>query len=209
MSCSATLAHTLARSHARTHAPTHPRTHAPTHTIVAAARPVPHPLLGNRGEDEEASVFATSNEWLRNKTKLNRVFTEEYGPEFPLVKPANLTDALYIAQGELQWLWVGQSAVLCTTGPCILLQVCALPRPNASALVRPRIERFALTAQFIGLFILTRERAYWTYIQYTMYVQFFMLAYMAFLVWLMCMAVRMVSRTGWLPKAPPRSMAGV
>ena len=131
-------------THARSLARSHARTHAPTHTMVAAARSEPHPLLGNRGEDEEASVFATSNEWLRNKTKLNRVFTEEYGPEFPLVKPANLTDALYIAQGELQWLWVGQSAVLCTTGPCILLQVCALPRPNASALVRPRIERFAL-----------------------------------------------------------------
>ena len=51
-------------------------------------------------------------------------------------------------------------------------------------------------AQFIGLFILTRERQYWVYIQYTMYVQFFMLGYMAFLVWLMCMAVRMVRRTG-------------
>ena len=39
-----------------------------------------------------------------------------------------------------------------------------------------------------------------------MYVQFFMLGYMAFLVWLMCMATRMVSRTGWLgflPNPPP------
>ena len=145
---------THARSLARTHPPTHPRaqethprthapTHAPTHTIVAAARSVPHPLLGNRGEDEAASVFATSNEWLRNKTKLNRVFTEEYGPEFPLVKPANLTDALYIAQGELQWMWVSQSAVLCTTGPCILLQVCTLPRPNAAPSFVP--ERSALS----------------------------------------------------------------
>merc|ERR1712086_581635 len=88
--------------------------------------------------------MGTSNEWLRNKTKLNRVFSEEYGPEFPLVKPANRTDALYIAQGDLQWLWVSQSAVMCTTGPCILLQVCALPRPNASALARPWIERFAV-----------------------------------------------------------------
>ena len=47
-------------------------------------------------------------------------------------------------------------------------------------------------AQFVGLFILSRDRMYWTYIQYTLYVQFFMLGYMAFLVWLMCIAVRMV-----------------
>ena len=128
----------------RTPARTHARMHARPHTIAAAARSVSHPPLGHRGEDEDASVFAKSNEWLRNKTLLNRVFSEEYGPEFPLVKPANRTDALYIAQGDLQWLWVSQSAVMCTTGPCILLQVCALPRPNASALARPWIERFAV-----------------------------------------------------------------
>ena len=124
---------------------THARTHARPHTIAAAARSVSHPPLGHRGEDEDASVFAKSNEWLRNKTLLNRVFSEEYGPEFPLVKLANLTDALYIAQGDLQWLWVSQSAVMCTVGPCIVLQVCALPRANASALVCPWIERFAFS----------------------------------------------------------------
>ena len=38
-----------------------------------------------------------------------------------------------------------------------------------------------------------------------MYVQFFMLGYMAFLVWLMCMATRMVSLAGLAPPPPARS----
>ena len=79
--------------------------------------------LNHRGiEGQSVAFFQEVDDWFLNKSLIAKDFEVKYGPLFPLIT-TNDTEALYRAQGKLEWLWLDQTTVMATVGPCIVLQV--------------------------------------------------------------------------------------
>lgn len=136
-------------------------------TIASLASWVVVAYLDGFGEDDVSkfSLFVELDEFFINIYATSLGYAARFGPDFPLYMGTNTTVSLYQVQGKLEWLWLDRRVLTATVVPCFLLQC-------------------------TNLFILTRDRMHWVYIQYTTWLQILMIGYFAFLLYLMVISLR-------------------